>query len=95
MTENHTFKEKFGSQLIKDLAAELLIDEEDLDPTQDIMEYGVDSMAIAQLATALEDRYGFSLEATDVFEADSIDVIIDTLYKQNKTTIISYHRKYS
>ena len=52
---------------------------EDIDPDQNIMEFGADSMTALSLVKEVETTYGLELPATLLFEYSTLNELVDHL----------------
>lgn len=67
------------ASLIEEAGAQLKVSEEDLEPDEELTEYGFDSIGFTQFANRLNDRFGLELTPTLFFEFPTLDGLADYL----------------
>ncbi len=75
------------------LAAELETDLEDIDLSQDAIDYGLDSIMAANFITNLDKRFAIKIDPISIFEHDSLDEMIEVLFNENQQKIIDVYEK--
>lgn len=78
---------------VKDIICELLKIQEDIDLSVDISDYGFDSVSITELVNRINERYGFDLLPTNVFEYNTIQKFIDWIYELNYKKLYEYYER--
>ncbi|TYC75466.1 amino acid adenylation domain-containing protein [Stappia sp. BW2] len=67
------------ASLMEEAGAQLKVSEEDLEPDEELTEYGFDSIGFTQFANRLNDRFGLELTPTLFFEYPTLDGLADYL----------------
>ncbi len=77
-----------ADDVLKYIARELGVQESDLDIQGDLKEYGLNSILMARLYTQLVEKYGDTIEPSDVLQAENAGDIINSIEikLQNKET---------
>ena len=72
-------------------AAALRIPEEKLDPTENLANYGIDSIAITEVMVQISRRFGISVAPTTFFEAKNLNDLARILAERNGKAIAAHY----
>jgi len=77
--ETGSLRRMILASLMEEAGAQLKVTEEDLEPDEELTEYGFDSIGFTQFANRLNDRFGLELTPTLFFEYPTLEGLADYL----------------
>ena len=75
------------------LAEELEADVEDMDLTQDPLDYGLDSIMVTSFIISLNEKFSINIEPMSVFEHDSLDDMVESLFAEYQQNIVAVYEQ--
>lgn len=89
--KNQEIKEKFDQFVISKLAEELSMDVEDIDINADVLDYGIDSIAVSNIVSDMEKEYNLKLDPKVFFQSEDLEELLNNLWEGNTEQITQYY----
>jgi amino acid adenylation domain-containing protein len=83
--------DRLAGDVLSIAAAALRIPEEKLDPTENLANYGIDSIAITEVMVQISRRFGISVAPTTFFEAKNLNDLARILAERNGKAIAAHY----
>ena len=83
--------DRLAGDVLAIAAAALRIPEEKLDPTENLANYGIDSIAITEVMVQISRRFGISVAPTTFFEAKNLNDLARILAERNGKAIAAHY----
>ena len=92
MVDEQDLHQRIQKDLLKAVSETLKIKEKDLDPDEDLSEYGFDSISFTEFANRINEKYSLEITPAIFFEYPSIGSFAQYLSQEYRDRLIPFYQ---